>query len=293
MKIVKIVRYLPSNVVTNDDLAKVMDTSDEWIEKRTGIKQRRWSDDSIEEMTAKCLDKYENVVKLDAIVATSMSTVNSAPTLSAQVAKYLNQTNTMCIDLNAACSGYVYALQVVNGLLKTGMKNILIISSEKMTNIIDKTERGTAILFGDGVCATLVEANEKESISNFYSKTLSENQSLVKRADGFLEMDGPAVFKFATNALYDCLKQTMANGIDLKDIDYFVFHQANKRIINNVVRKYELDPAKVTINIEKYANTSSASVPIALSEIDLQPGDRVLMIGFGAGLSYGSLLYEH
>lgn len=293
MKIEKIVRYLPPQVYTNDDLAKIMDTSDEWIEKRTGIKERRWSDVSIEDMTAMCLDQYDNQVKLDGIIATSMSTINNAPSLSAQVAKYLNQTDTMCIDLNAACSGFVYGLQVANGLLLTGMKNVLIVASEKMTNIIDKTERGTAILFGDGVCAVLVTASEKESITNFYAKTLGENQSLVKKANGYLEMDGPAVFKFATNALYDCLKTTIAQGVDLKTIDYFVFHQANKRIINNVVRKYQLDASKVTINIEKFANTSSASVPLALSEIDLKHGDKVLMIGFGAGLSYGSLLYTH
>lgn len=287
MIISEIKSYVPDNPYTNDDLAKYLDTSNEWIVKRTGIESRNWTEESIESMATKCLEKLDDL-EVDAIIVTSMSSLNSAPSLSSVCAKYLKLSDCMCIDLNAACTGFVYAMQVAEGLLSTGFNKVLILSVEKMSSIVDLNDRSTAILFGDGAAATVVKSGGNE-ISFKYNYTNHENQSLTKFGDEHLKMDGQTVFKFAT--------QTIATALDnygnLDDINWFVFHQANKRIINNIIRNYDIDESKVVINIEKVANTSSASIPIALSTVALKPGDKVMMIGFGAGLSTGCIVYEH
>lgn len=287
MIISEIKSYIPNSRYTNDDLAKYLDTSDEWITSRTGIKARSWTDMTIEQMAIHCLDKL-STRDFDAIIVTSMSTLNSAPSLSAVCSAHLGCDDCMCIDLNAACSGFVYAMQVAEGLVNTGFKQVLILSAEKMSSIIDKDDRSVAILFGDGACATVINSGGNDLCFKA-NQTNADNQALVKSAGGYLQMEGQAVFKFATKAIASCLSQYG----DLSDIDWFVFHQANIRIINNVIRKYKLDPRKVVINIEQVANTSSASIPIALADVPLTQGDKVMMIGFGAGLSTGSIVYKH
>lgn len=287
MRISEIKSYVPKYPYTNDDLAKYMDTSDEWIVKRTGIESRNWAPESIEEMARKCIIQLDTK-SVDAIIVTTMSTLNSAPSLSAICSKYIGSETSMCIDLNAACSGFVYGFQVAEGLLATGFNRVLLLSIEKMSSIIDKKDRSTAILFGDGACGVILEG-QGHKLCFKKNRTIVDEKALIKRDGEYLKMDGQAVFKFATKTIADCID---AYG-DLTDIDWFVFHQANKRIINNVVRKYQIDEQKVVINIEKIGNTSSASIPIALSEVNLKPGQKVMMIGFGAGLSTGCVVYEH
>lgn len=287
MRIEQIATYIPDNAVSNDDLSKIMDTSDEWIVKRTGIKSRNWASESILEMTNKVLAKLETT-EFDAIIVTTMSNLNIAPSLSSMCAKNLKLTDCMCIDLNAACSGFVYALNVAEGLLATGFKNVLILSVEKMSSIIDKSDRSTAVLFGDGAVATVL-SDKGNKLIHKYNQTNNDNLSLTKFEDEYLKMNGQAVFKFATKTIGDCI----ANYGQIDNIDYFVFHQANKRIIDNVVRKYKIEKSKVVINLEHVANTSSSSIPLALSDIELKTGDMVMMIGFGAGLSSGCLVYKH
>ncbi|WOO88114.1 beta-ketoacyl-ACP synthase 3 [Mollicutes bacterium LVI A0039] len=287
MKVIEIKSYVPSSPYTNDDLAKYMDTSNEWIVKRTGIESRNWTEDPIEVMAEKCLSQLV-FRDFDAIIVTTMSTINSAPSLSGVCAKYLGINDCMCIDLNAACTGFVYGAQVAEGLLKSGFKNVLLLSIEKMSSIIDLTDRSTAILFGDGACATVLSHGGND-LRFKYNYTTHENEALIKNQGEYLKMEGQTVFKFATTTISNALA---AYG-DLSDIDYFVFHQANKRIIDNVTRKFKIDRDKVIINIEKIANTSSASIPIALSDLVLKPGEKVMMVGFGAGLSTGCIVYEH
>lgn len=287
MRIEQIATYIPDNPVSNDDLSKVMDTSDEWIVKRTGIKSRNWANESILEMTNKVLAKLETT-EFDAIIVTTMSNLNIAPSLSSMCAKNLSLTDCMCIDLNAACSGYVYGLNVAEGLLATGFQNVLLLSVEKMSSIIDKSDRATAILFGDGAVATVL-SDKGNKLIHKYNQTNNDNLSLTKFEDEYLKMDGQAVFKFATKTIGDCI----ANYGPIDNIDYFVFHQANKRIIDNVVRKYKIEKSKVVMNLEHVANTSSSSIPLALSDVELKTGDTVMMIGFGAGLSSGCLVYKH
>lgn len=286
--IVKEIRsYVPKTSYSNDDLAKYMDTSDEWIVKRTGIESRNWAEETIEEMAMNCLDKLENR-NFDAIIVTSMSTINSAPSLSSICAKHLNLTDCMCIDLNAACSGFVYGAEVAEGLLATGFENVLVCSVEKMSSIVDLHDRSTAILFGDGA-SSIVFTRGGYDLQFKYNKTAHENHALEKKEGEYLKMEGQTVFKFATGTIAEALG---AYG-DLSDIDWFVFHQANKRIIDNIVRKFKIDTEKVVINIEKIANTSSASIPIALTDVNVLDGQKVLMVGFGAGLSTGSVVYKH
>lgn len=287
MKIVEIKSYVPDTPYTNDDLAKYMDTSNEWIVKRTGIESRNWTDETIEEMARKCISQIETK-EVDAIIVTSMSSIDSAPSLSAKCTKYIGGEHSMCIDLNAACSGFVYGFEVAEGLLATGFKRVLLLSIEKMSSVIDVNDRSTAILFGDGACATILEAGGNNLLFK-YNRTTPDDSVLIKSKGEYLKMDGQAVFKFATKTVAECLE---AYG-NIEDIDWFVFHQANKRIIGNIIRKFKIDNSKVIINIEKIANTSSASIPLALSELKLEPGDKVMMVGFGAGLSTGCVVYEH
>lgn len=287
MKVVEIKSYVPAKPYTNHDLAKYMDTSDAWIVKRTGIESRNWTLETIEEMAEACLRQLSQTA-VDGIIVTTMSAVNTAPSLSSMCAKYIGVEDCMCIDLNAACTGFVYAMEVAEGLLATGFKRILVLSIEKMSSIIDLNDRSTAILFGDGACGVVLEGGGNKLTSKF-NRTNPDDQSLVKKEGQYLAMDGQAVFKFATKTVTEVL----SNYGDLSDIDWFIFHQANKRIIDNVTRKFKIDNDKVVINIQKVANTSSASIPIALSSLELKQGDKVMMIGFGSGLSTGSIVYEH
>ncbi len=286
--------YLPEQVITNDDLAKIVDTSDEWIVKRTGIKQRYYESSSQEQMLDKLLAKIKPLT-YDAIIVTTMSNLNSAPTLSNYLATRLNVPNALCFDLNAACSGFVYAMLVANGLLASDQANrVLIVSIERMSNIVDQMDRSTVVLFGDGACATIVEKSQTSKLISSHVGNCPDEDDLVCRAGGYLKMNGQSVFKFATKTIALCLDQLLEKSeLDIDEVDYFVFHQANIRIINNVIKKYKLDPKRVVINVDRFANTSSASIPLALSELQLKAGDRVAMIGFGAGLSYGAALYEH
>ncbi len=284
---------LNGDVVTNEDLSKVMDTSDEWIVKRTGIKQRHISknllmDDVIEHI------KGIDASGIDGVIVTSMSNLDLAPTISSQIACEMQLDNCLCFDLNAACSGFVYALIVANGLIVAGTcKRILIVSAEKMSNIIDPQDRGTAILFGDGISSVIVNAGSG-ILENSYFNTIGPNHSLIKKHDQWLTMEGQKVFKFATNAISDAINNSiLKSDYKLEEMDYFLFHQANMRIIRNIVKKYQLDENKVICNIEEVANTSSASIPILLSSLDLKAGDKVFMVGFGAGLAYGSTIYIH
>lgn len=287
VKVTEIQTYVPPNAVTNDQLSSYMDTSDEWITKRTGIKSRHWEECEIDWMAKQLVDKLQTR-DFDVIIATSMSNTNIAPSLSSQCAKFLDLTDCMCIDLNAACSGFVYAMNVAEGLLATGNKRVLIVSIEKMSDVIDKADRATAILFGDGAAATVIEAGGSD-LEFKYNRTNNDNLSLTKMDGEYLKMDGQAVFKFATKTVTNAIE---AYG-DIDNIDYFVFHQANKRIIDNVIRKFKIDQKKVIINLEHVANTSSASIPLALDELVLKTGDRVMMVGFGAGLSSGAIVYKH
>lgn len=294
MRIKQMSSYLPEMVVTNLDLEKRLDTSDEWITKRTGIKSRYVAEESIEQMAISAV-KDIDIRNVDCIIVTTMSNLDVAPSLSSKVASHYGLSNCMCFDLNAACTGYVYGMITANSLLNTvDFKQVLVINCEKMSNIVDSNDRSTAILFGDAAVATLFEKTNEPSLSGVYYKSVADQNDLVCNKGEMLTMNGQSVFKFATKAICDAIESSLEKAnLNVGEIDYFVFHQANKRIIDSAVRKYKLNKEKVISNIERVANTSSASVGLALSEVNLKDGDRAMLIGFGAGLAYGSVIYTH
>ncbi len=297
MEIIKMVSYLPQKKISNDDLSKLVDTSDEWIKKRTGIRNRYWSnDETLAEMVIKCVDKFtaEDKLRIDAIIFTSMSNKEATPSMSAQIANHFNIQDVLCIDLNAACSGYIYAVITAIALLESErFEKVLVASGEKMMDIIDIKDRTVSILFGDAVAASLLENKIKNNVLNIQNRTLKSDKELFIDSDGYLRMLGQDVFKFAYKAIVDCIDKTLSeSNIEIEEIDYFFFHQANARIINKVSKKYALREDKVIMNIDEVANTSSASIPLLMSEVDIEENKVVFMCGFGAGLSYGSILYR-
>lgn len=296
MKIYKTKSYLPDNIVPNSYFESYLETTDEWIYTRTGIKERRIEKQlTLFEMIEKCLAKFEkkDLESIDGVICSTMSGEYISPALSALVTKLINSKG-IHVDINAACSGYVYGLYLADGLITAKKaKKILMISAEKMSNIIDFNDRGLAILFGDGVGASLLIDDKKKHVLHEHLVSEGSIDELYLKPGGFMQMKGQDVFKFAIKAISDCIDTTLHDKkIAIDEIDYFILHQANVRMIKSICRRYKLAQDKFIVDIDKYGNTSSASIPIILSENSLKKDDKILMIGFGAGLSYGSMLYE-
>jgi len=290
---------IPNTFVTNDDLSKVMDTNHDWIYQRTGIAKRAIAkDESLLDLTKKAVIDLalndEEFQSVDAIIIASMSFELKSPGLSSLIQNEFNfRDDIMCFDINVACSGYVYAFDIARTYIKSGIyKNVLVIGADKMSNIIDPLDRSTAILFADGVSCSLLTADEKEHVLFRYMNTTGNKEPL--QCVDKLEMKGQDVFRFAVGINGNCLDM-VDKEIGIENVDYFLFHQANVRIIDNLIKKYKLDESKVIKNIENLGNTSSASVGILLNDIkeNIKEGDVVMMTGFGSGLTYGCLVYKH
>ncbi|MGL5020663.1 MAG: beta-ketoacyl-ACP synthase 3 [Mycoplasmatales bacterium] len=299
IKILKTGKYIPDTYVTNDDLSHVMDTSHEWIFQRTGIAKRAIAKNmSLLKMTKYAIQNMnltdEELKSVDSIIVASMSFEDKSPGLSAQIQdKFDFNDNIMCFDINVACSGFVYAVDIASAYIKSEIyKNVLVIGADKMSNIIDPLDRGTAILFGDAVSCVLIGSDTQKHVINRVMNTKGSREEIY--CEDKLIMAGQDVFRFAIASITNCL-ENVKKDMDLEDVDYFLFHQANERIIDNVIRKFKLDENKVIKNIKNSGNTSSASIGILLDDIfkDVKKGQTILMIGFGSGLTYGSILYKH
>lgn len=291
--------YIPKTVVTNDDLSKIMDTSDEWIFPRTGIKERTISKEKdVFEMALAAVENMnltpEEIKSVDLIVVATMSYENATPGVAQLLQAAIGCKNEMqCFDINVACSGFVYGLDITNNFMRSGaIKNAIVVGVDKMTNVVDPLDRGTAILFADAAGCAFLSASEETTIEHRYFNTSGSKEALFCKDK--LYMNGPEVFKFATSAVGNCLNM-IDKEIGIENVDYLLLHQANQRITNNVIKRYKLDESKVICNIEKIGNTSSASVGLLLDEVfpKLKKGDKVAMIGFGSGLAYGSIVYTH
>lgn len=292
-------KYIPTTVVTNYDLEKIMDTNDEWIYTRTGIKQRTVGvNDTVVSMAVKAIEKMQLTETekdtIDLIVVASMSHELITPSVSQLLQNELGlNTDIQCFDLNVACSGFVYALDIVHNFMKSGnIRNAIVVGADKMTNITDPNDRGTAILFADAASAAYIESRETPSILHRYFNTNGSINELI--CIDKLQMNGQEVFKFASHSVGNCITK-IDEVIGIENIDYILLHQANQRITNNIIKKYKLEPSKVISNIENIGNTSSASIGLLLDDVypQLKTGDKVVMIGFGAGLAYASLVYQH
>lgn len=311
--------YLPKKKITNNDFIDHVDTSDEWIKTRTGINSRYMSEDEntsklAYEAAKKAIENAKiDKEKIDLIIVATMTPDNFTPSTACMLQGLLGLTDArvMAFDLNAACSGFVYSINVAYNMLASGMyKCALVVGSETLSKIIDFNDRSTCILFGDGAGALVIEASEEKS-SYFYARSKSDekmvlyaegigltnnmNNSIVP--DHYLKMNGQEVFKFAVSAMEDGIDEVlkMANKT-IDEIDYIIPHQANSRIINNVSKKYKLDGKKLYMNLDKYGNTSAASIAIALSEAFesniIKRGMKLVLVGFGAGLTWASAYIE-
>ncbi|MGT2930585.1 beta-ketoacyl-ACP synthase III [Streptococcus dentasini] len=319
-KISQTAYYVPEQVVTNDDLAKIMDTSDEWIASRTGIKERRISrnqetSDLATEVAKQLLEKSGlSPSEIDFIIVATISPDSMMPTTAARVQANINASEAFVYDLTAACSGFVFALATAEKLIKAGSyKRGLVIGAEVLSKTLDWSDRRTAVLFGDGAGGVLLEASAQE---HFLAESLhsdgSRGQKLTSGAYGlqspysdqgennpFMGMDGRAIFDFAIRDVSRSIKELLEiSGLSGDGIDYALLHQANIRILDKMAKKIGLERDKFLANMMHYGNTSAASIPILLAEsvengiIRLDGSQTLLLTGFGGGLTWGSLIVK-
>ena len=304
---------VPSRVVTNDDMAKIVETSDEWISTRTGIRSRHYCDAEAGETHRTLVrDAAERALEAAGItpaeVGVCLVATFTADTCTPSAACLLQADlgmaeDTLCFDLNAACAGFVYGLHVAEALLPAAKRpHALVVGADVLSHVMDFTDRTTCVLFGDGAGAAVLAWREDYPQLHAVWGSRGDDTSLYAPGAGagepsYLHMDGRAVFRFATEVMPKCTKEVLEDaGISADDVDRFVFHQANKRIVDFAVKKLGLDPAKCEGNIDHTGNTSAGSVPILLDEIvragEVGPGSRILMAGFGAGLTWAGALAE-
>ena len=317
-KIVGTGSYLPKKVLTNDDIAQLVDTNDEWIRERTGIQSRHIVEDettvTMASMAAK--DALENAnlqpEDIDLIIVATVSADNLLPSTACSVQKELGAVNATAFDINAACSGFLFALNTADAYIKTGMyKNALLIGVETLSKIVDWNDRGTCILFGDGAGAAVLRYEESEKETFMYSNSMGDNKNVLtcknngltplmtsnRAVNNYMTMQGNDVFRFAIRVMEEAIVEVLKeSNLTIDDIDCIIPHQANIRIIKHVARSMNLPMEKVFVNLDKYGNTSSASIGIALSEAKAQgvikENDKVILVGFGGGFTYSSYLYQ-
>ena len=303
--------YLPSHIRTNADLEKMVDTSDEWIVTRSGIRERRIaaSDETVATMGFEAAKNAIEAAQIDPqdielIIVATTSNSHAYPSAACQVQGLLNIDDAISFDLAAACTGFVYALSVADQFIRAGkVKKALVIGSDLNSRKLDETDRSTVVLFGDGAGAVILEASEQEGIiSTHLHASADKNNALVLaqpergiEKSGYIEMQGNETFKLAVRELSNVVEETLlANNLDKKDLDWIVPHQANLRIITATAKKLEMDMSQVVVTLDKYANNSAATVPVALDEAvrdgRIQRGQLLLLEAFGGGWTWGSAL---
>jgi len=304
---------LPEKILTNDNMSKIVDTSDEWITSRTGIKERRVSSDG-EATSDLAFTASELALKnagtsadeIDVILTATTTPDTLFPSIGCILQDRLNARNAVGFDLSAACSGFNFALSVASSFIAQGTyKTILVVGADTLTKYLDWNDRTTCVLFGDGAGAALLKASTDGSgiLSNYLMSNGFDGKHLVMPGGGsrdpecrggrFIKMDGKEVFKFAVKALENTVRESLRMaGLSVSDIKLLIPHQANIRIIDHAVKKLGLPKEKVYVNLDRYGNTSAASIPIAMSEAyaggKMKPKDIVALSGFGAGLTAGA-----
>ena len=296
--------YVPSNFMDNFDLSNIVDTNDAWIQERTGIIRRHIStDDATISMASKAaVQAIENAKispnDIDLILVATMSPQSVLPCTACEVQKSIQADQATCFDLNAACSGFLYAYNTAQAYIASEVyKTVLVIGTETLSNLIDWKDRGTCILFGDGAGAVVLSATEEGVYSTVTHSDGQKKDALTCDLGSVIKMNGQEIFKFAVKQIPICIQELLEkNHLAVSDITYFVLHQANKRIIEAVAKRLHVDLEHFPMNLQEYGNTSSASIPILLHEMNeknmLHRGDKVIMAGFGAGLTWGATLLE-
>lgn len=309
--------YVPERVVTNEDLAKVVDTNDEWIVTRTGIHERRIAMDegtgfmATEASRRALADAGIDASELDLIVLATSSSDHCFPSTACEVQAEIGAKNAVAFDISAACSGFEFALSTAHAFLASGTyRTALIVGADCLSKLTDWTDRGTCVLFGDGAGAAVIRAAETGVIHMVMGSDGARGQVLTctARTDGncfngktpqlgYIQMDGQEVFKFAVKKVPECIRQVLdESGTSMDEIKYFVLHQANYRICEAVAKRLKQPLEKVPMNIDRFGNTSGATVPILLDELNregkLERGDKIVLAGFGGGLTWGAVLLE-
>jgi len=312
-------RFLPPRVVTNDDLAKEMDTSDEWIRERTGIRERRIGAPELlaAEMGAASARKAMESAgvepgEVDLLVVSTATPDRWLPSTACDIQALIGAHHAVAFDIQAACSGWLYALSVAEGYIAAGRAKVaLVVATEKMSNILDWTDRSTCVLFGDGSGAVVLRAatGDRGILSSHHGSDGSLAELLYRPAGGvrsplttervanrehLMQMSGREIFKNAVRSMCEAAEQALKKAnLTAEDIDLLVPHQANIRIIESTARYAGIPREKVYVNVDRYGNMSSASIPVALDEgVEegrIQPGSKLLLVAFGAGLTWAGM----
>lgn len=303
IKVISTGRYVPKKVVSNKDFEATIDTTDEWIVTRTGIKRRHFAsedENSVELAYQAALSAIKNknidVNTIDLIVVATITNQVRTPSAAnlVQAKLGLNNKQVMTFDINAACSGFVYALEVASALINTSShKRALVIGTEHMSSIVDFTDRGTCILFGDGAGAVIIEKSDSKDDEVFFYNASKGDDEKILWIDPKVKMDGKEVYKFATDIMPKAIEEVLSRAnLKIEDIDYILPHQANLRIIQSVSKSMNLPLDRFLINIDEYGNTSSASIPILIDEFKEKDKGikKVLLVGFGGGFTWGAAI---
>jgi 3-oxoacyl-[acyl-carrier-protein] synthase III len=307
--------YLPENAVSNDELAKRVDTSDEWITVRTGIKKRHIAADG--ELTSDLARKAAlnaiehagiDVQEIDLIILGTTTPDNTFPSTATKVQAQLGLTHGFAMDVQAVCSGFMFALATADNFLKAGQgKTALVIGAETFTRLLDWEDRTTCVLFGDGAGAVILRSEEEtpesagiisthlHSDGRYQDLLMVDGGPSTTQTTGFVRMEGKEVFRHAVKNLADVVTEALtANNLSSDDIDWIVPHQANKRILDGTAKKLHVSPDKVIVTVEQHANTSAASIPLALDcavkDGRIKRGDLIILEALGGGLTWGSAL---
>lgn len=311
--------WAPDRVWDNNDLARMVETSDEWIRERTGVVQRHIAGENEDTVTMaaraaqKALEDADmRAEEIELIIVATISPTEIMPCVACSVQAYLGAENATCFDLNGACTGSLLALNTAQAYLAQGVyRNALVIGAEKMSSLTDWTDRGTCILFGDGAGAVVLKAEEDGRYAQFTHSIGKKGNALTLKSrnqvcyesdprarETYIQMNGKDVFTFAVSKVPEAVKTLLSREqIPCEDIRYYLLHQANERIIRSAARRLGEDIAKFPMNMDRYGNTSSASLLILLDEVKksgkLQRGDKLVLAGFGGGLTYGASLIEY
>lgn len=321
VKIAGIGSFVPEKIMTNDDLSKLVDTNDEWISTRTGIKERRISSgedtsDLASKAAFRALEKAKVLPEeIDLIVVATSSPDALSPSTAVFVQKKIGAFNAACFDISAACSGFIYALNVGVQFVKTEQsRKALVIGAEVLSKVTDWKDRNTCVLFGDGAGAVVLVPSEEKGISSIFCGADGRKAEYLSIGAGAIPvknplvnpgeaqsiricMDGREVFRFASNIILEAVDKVLKDsGYKLEDIKYIVPHQANYRIIDFAARKLGVTEDKFYLNLQKYGNTSAASIPLALDEMYekklVKKGDKLILVAFGAGFTWAACLLE-
>ncbi|GIM27476.1 3-oxoacyl-[acyl-carrier-protein] synthase 3 [Clostridium polyendosporum] len=311
---------VPESVVTNDDLSKIVETDDQWISSRTGIKERRISQgENTSELGAKAAmnaleDAGLTAMDIDIIIVATTTPDSFTPSTACIVQDIIGAKKAYAFDVSAACSGFIYGVNIATKMLKAGdEKRALIIGAETLSKVLDWNDRSTCVLFGDGAGAVVLEKGEEEGI---LASTIGSDGTLGRASlscgifnvhNPFVKddiedkinmaMNGREIFRFAVNIVPQAVEEVLQlAGKKLEDVKYIIPHQANLRIVEGAAKKLDLPLERFYMNLHKYGNTSAASIPLALDEMNknglLQKGDNLVLVGFGGGLTWGSLLIK-